>query len=325
VFNNIVDTPEFIPADELQSEQENSDVKSAFSSKDCYAKSRFSSLDEALDRHYGYKYEPSHREQVSVDVEIQTTWFIALMSCRNPTIGKALVKRSGYRPATLPFPVEYPEVKEVVKYEPRVFSKPTLVRTTVTEKIGRNWRKRSYWRLAGIVTIGRVDQIRCDGPDYPMKDTYVPANYRRAKGLDIGRKERANNLVGQQKRARIATVPIAIRFARAVELRKRLDHQASVAFEQKNMSRYDVFDARAARVTDWLVHVAQQFPDLAFKRPEKEATTDKQKMAIAFKKADKLTSTSNHVSRSDKNKSRKLHVARLERQAKWVNKIARKR
>ena len=288
---------------------------------DVYAKSRFNTLDEALDRHYGYTYDREQEPRVSIDVEIETAWFVALMSCRNPTLGKALVKRSGYRPANLPALVEFPEVKEVTKYEPKVFSQPTLVHTKVCEKIGKTWRKRSYWRIAGIVTIGKVDTIRCDGPDYPMKETYVPANYRRAKGLDIGRKERANDLVGQQKRYRIASVPMAIRYARAVELRKRLDQQAERAFDQKNMARYDLLDARAARVTDWLVHVAQSFPDLAFKRPEKEATTDKHRLAADIKKMPKIVR--NNGSRQERFASRKLREARQERQDAWKSRKIR--
>jgi len=287
------------------------------------------SIDEAISRHYGYQNANErtfYGEQCSSDsikplyepTSVKTTWFVALLSQQNPVFGRALVRE---RPVTLDEKLviqAMPEVHQVTKYEPRHFSKPTLVNVKVFEKIGRVWRKRNYWRLAGLIDVGRYDVIRCDGPNLPMKSTYVPANYRRAKKLDIGRKERANDTVGQQKRYRIASVPMAIRYAKAVMLRKRLDAQAEKAFHNGNIARHDTLDARANAVSQWLVHVAETFPDLAFKRPDAEPNTDKQKIAVAKRMADKNANIlGSHISRSDKLASRKLREARLERQAKW--------
>lgn len=203
-----------------------------------------------------------------------------------------------------------PEVKEVQKYEPKQYSVLTLVRTKVFEKVGRLWRKRKFWRLAGTDFRGRVDHIRCDGPNLPLKETLVPANYRRGIRLEIARKERSNDLVGQQKRYRIASVPMAIRFARAVQLKYRLDEQASREFERGNLARYDSLDRRAASVTKWLHHIATLQPDLSYKRPVTKEVNASAKMKAAEKNA---LLTGRHASRSDMIASRKLREARINR------------
>lgn len=217
---------------------------------------------------------------------------------------------------------EHIEMPEVTEYEPGKYSELSLVHTKVIEKVGHKWRKRTYWRIAGEKIHGRYDYIRCDGPAYPTKETCVPANFRRAKSITKGIKEREGKREAQSqiKRNKIASVPLAIRFGAAVRLKKRLDEQAEKAFRQGNIPRYDTLDNRASTVHAWLIHVAVQFPDLAFKRPDKAPQTDRQRLQADIKAMPK---TYRVKSATDRKTATRLRSERIDRQLKWTSRVAR--
>lgn len=206
---------------------------------------------------------------------------------------------------------QYPVVREVQKYEPRQYSMLTLLRVKVFEKIGRFWRERGFWRLAGEHYDGRVDFIAVHGKNEPRQATFVPANYRRAMKLEIARKERQNNLVGQQKRYRIASVPIAIRFERAKQLKYRLDAQASEAFMAGKMDRYDALDNRANSVANWLAHIAKVNPGLSLVKLTETVDNISTRKRLADKNA---LLTGRSAPRVDKIAAAKLRAARVARQ-----------
>jgi len=261
---------------------------------------------------------------------------IALMSVihtlRAPLPEKAYEADSFEPEFTVPT-VDHMETKQVSQYQPGKYDELSLVHTKVIERIGHKWRKRTYWRIAGEKIHGRFDYIRCDGPEYEPKETYVPANFRRSTTLQKGISRRAGkkNSVSvfhieqqpagsQLKRNRIASVPMAIRYQSAVKLLKRLDEQALKAFHKGNTARYDTLDARANLVHEWIKHVASKFPDLFFKKPDAVPVTDKQKLAHDLKAMPK---TYRVKSATDRKAATKLRNDRIARQEKWTSRVAR--